>query len=182
MPAGRGKLVWAVGLFLATLLAFRGVVECGFINFDDPAYVQDNPLVPGGLAPGNVGRAFTTIHAGYWIPLTWVSYQFDYALNGLAPAGYHRTNLLLHAANVVLLILLLCRLTGTTGRSAAVAALFALHPVQVESVAWVTERKDVLSTFFWLLTLWAYAGYVERPHWRRYLANPSLYLRHFLGS
>ena len=166
----REKYLWAVGLFLVTLLAFRQVVRCDFINFDDPAYVQNNPLVAGGLTPSNVGRAFTTIHAGYWIPLTWVSYQLDYSLGGLTPGGYHRTNLLLHAANAVLLFLLLCRLTGGTGRSAVAAALFALHPIQVESVAWVTERKDVLSTFFGLLALWTYVGYVERPSWRRYLA------------
>ena len=165
----RGKYLWAAGLFLTTLLTFRQVVRCDFINFDDPTYVQNNPLVAGGLTLSNVGRAFTTIHAGYWIPLTWVSYQLDYSLYGLAAGGYHRTNLLLHAANVVLLFLLLCRLTGSTGRSAVVAALFALHPIQVESVAWVTERKDVLSTFFGLLALGAYVGYVERPGWRRYL-------------
>ena len=166
----RGRYLWAAGLFLVTLLAFHHVVRCDFINFDDPTYVQNNPLVAGGLTPANVGRAFTTLHAGYWIPLTWISYQLDYSLHGLAASGYHRTNLLLHAANVVLLFLLLCRLTGSTGRSAVVAALFALHPIQVESVAWVTERKDVLSTFFGLLALGAYVGYGERPGWRRYLA------------
>lgn len=170
MPPGRVKFLWAVGLFLTTLLAFRDVVRCDFINFDDPAYVQDNPLVHDGLSPQSAARAFTTIHAGYWIPLTWISYQLDYTLHGLTPAGYHRTNLLLHAANVVLLFLLLSSLTGAIGRSGVAAALFALHPIQVESVAWVTERKDVLSTFFWLLTLRAYVWYVAARSWRRYLA------------
>src|SRR5262249_58216680 len=97
------------------------------------------------------------------------SHQVDYQLYGLSPGGFHRTNLLLHAANVVLLFLVLCRMTNALGRSAVVAALFALHPLHVESVAWVAERKDVLSTLFWMLTLAAYLHYVRRPGARRYL-------------
>jgi tetratricopeptide (TPR) repeat protein len=159
-------LRFLIGLTLvaATLAVYRPVCNYSFVNLDDPYYVQDNPLVRE-----NPLAAFTTIHAGYWIPLTWISYQIDYQISGLAPGGYHRTNLLLHAANVLLLFILLCRLTGATLPSGFAAALFALHPLQVESVAWVTERKDVLSTFFGLLALHAYAGYAVRPSIFRYL-------------
>src|SRR5262245_48094400 len=133
MIALRLRLALAALLFLTVLFVFRPAVGCDFINFDDPAYVQNNPILHGSPV-----EAFTTIHAGYWIPLTWLSYQVDYALGGLSPAGYHRTNVLLHALTAALLFLVLCRMTGSTGRSLVVAALFAFHPVQVESVAWVT--------------------------------------------
>src|SRR5262249_21402948 len=125
---------------------------------------------------GGPRDAFTTIHAGYWIPLTWASYQLDYALGGLSPAGYHRTNVVLHAATAALLFLVLFRLTGAAGRSCVVACLFAFHRVQVESVAWVTERKDVLSTFFLVLTLAAYAHHADRPGPGRYLLVVLLFL------
>src|SRR5437879_3028621 len=164
MPLSRPRLLIALALVAATFAVYRPVGNYLFINLDDPDYVQDNPIVRAGPA-----RAFTSIHAGYWIPLTWISYQIDYRLYGLAAGGYHRTNLLLHVANGVLLFWLLCRLTGSTWSSAFAAALFALHPLQVESVAWVTERKDVLSTFFGLLALHAYAAYANHPGVRRYL-------------
>jgi tetratricopeptide (TPR) repeat protein len=164
MAPSRLRFLIALFMVAATLVVYRPVTGFGFVNLDDPDYVQDNPIVISGP-----GSAFTTIHAGYWIPLTWISYQLDYQLYGLAPGGYHRTNLFLHAANFVLLFVLLCRLTGATWPSAFVSALFALHPLQVESVAWITERKDVLSTFFGLLALHAYAGYVQRPSIPRYL-------------
>src|SRR5262249_17550319 len=141
MPPSRLRFLIALALVGATLVVYRPVCNYAFVNLDDPDYVQDNPI----LRPGPVA-AFTSIHAAYCIPLTRISYQLDYQLYGLAPGGYHCTNLLLHAANVVLLFLLLCRLTGATLASAIAAGLFALHPLQVESVAWVTERKDVLST------------------------------------
>jgi tetratricopeptide (TPR) repeat protein len=164
MPPSRLRFFIGAALVAATLAVYAPVCSYSFVNLDDPIYVQDNPLLRESPL-----RAFTTIHAGYWIPLTWISYQVDYQLYGLAPGGYHRTNLLLHTANVLLLFLLLCRLTGATLPSGFVAALFALHPLQVESVAWVTERKDVLSTFFGLLALHAYVGYAARPGLTRYL-------------
>jgi tetratricopeptide (TPR) repeat protein len=164
MTSSRLRFLIAFALVAATLAVYRPVCHYAFVNLDDPDYVPANPLLQAGPL-----RAFTTIHAGYWIPLTWISYQLDYVLTGPAPGGYHRTNLLLHAANALLLFLLLSRLTGATLPSGFVAALFAFHPLQVESVAWVTERKDVLSTFFGLLTLHAYAAYVERPAVSRYL-------------
>jgi tetratricopeptide (TPR) repeat protein len=160
----RLRFLICLSLIAATLAVYRPVGGFLFVNLDDPDYVQDNPIVRSGPA-----SAFTTIQAGYWIPLTWLSYQLDYQLYGLAAGGYHRTNMLLHAANAILLFLLLCRLTGATWPSAFAAALFALHPLQVESVAWVTERKDVLSTFFGLLAFHAYAGYVRQPRIPRYL-------------
>jgi hypothetical protein len=168
-PSSRVPLLLAAGLFLTTVLVFQPAVRCDFINFDDPSYVQNNPLLYGGLSLDSAGRAITTVHAGYWIPLTWLSYLVDYQLCGLDPAGYHRTNVLLHAASAALLFVVLFRMTNAVGRSLVAAALFALHPVQVESVAWVTERKDVLSTLFLVLALGAYARYAERPSVRRYL-------------
>src|SRR5262249_1578748 len=125
MPPSRLRFLIGVTLVVTTLAVYRFVCTCSFVNLDDPIYVQDNPLLNK-----NPLAAFTTIHAGYWIPLTWISYQIDYQLYGLAPAGYHRTNLLLHAANVVLVFMLLCRLTGATLPSGLAAALFALHPLQ----------------------------------------------------
>jgi Tfp pilus assembly protein PilF len=154
-----------------TLVAFWPVLRCGFVNFDDPEYVIDNPRVHKGLTADNIRWAFTTFRAANWHPLTWLSLQADCTLHGNAePFGFHLTNLLLHLGCTLLLFLTLRVLTGAVWRSALVAALFAVHPLHVESVAWVSERKDVLSTFFWCLTLAAYGWYVRRPGVGRYLA------------
>lgn len=163
----------AAALVACVLFAFGDLIWGGpyqFVNFDDHEYVVDNPHVHGGLRPEGVSWALTTYHHFNWHPLTWLSLQLDHQLYGLSPRGYHATNVLLHAANAVLLFLFLRRTTGAPWPSAAVAGLFALHPLHAESVAWVTERKDVLSTFFWFLTLIAYARYAERPGVGRYLA------------
>jgi len=154
--------IW-IGLLLvaATVAAFWRVLGCDFIDFDDPDYFSSNIHVRTGLSLSNVIWAFTTSHGANWHPLTWLSLMLDAELFGQGPLGPHLTNLLLHAANTGLLFLLLRRLTGATWRSAAVAALFALHPLHVESVAWVSERKDVLSAFFGLLSLWAYGCYAQ---------------------
>ncbi len=141
---------------------------CDFVNFDDGLYVTDNPLVQQGLTWDGAVWALQTTHASNWHPVVWFSHMLDCSLFGLFPGGHHLTNLLLHVLNTILLFLLLRRLTGAMWRSALVAALFGWHPVHVESVAWVAERKDVLSTLFWILTIWAYAHYVERPQRRRY--------------
>src|ERR1043166_3573437 len=146
-------------LALGTLALFGPVCGHSFLNFDDPAYVTDNPHVQGGLTLDNIRWAFTSSHSGNWHPVTWLSHMLDCQLFGLNPAGHHLTNVLLHVANTVLLFLVLRRMTKALWRSAFVAALFALHPLHVESVAWVSERKDVLSTFFFMLTLLAYAKY-----------------------
>ena len=148
-------------LVAATLAVYWPAIHGYFLNYDDPLYFTSNRHVLTGLTPGNVVWAFTTGHASNWHPLTWLSLMLDAQLFGKGPIGPHLTNLLLHAANTVLLFLLLRRLTAAMWRSALVAALFALHPLHVESVAWVTERKDVLSAFFGLLSLGAYARFVE---------------------
>jgi tetratricopeptide (TPR) repeat protein len=162
----------AVCVALLALTAGAMGVGCwnGFTNYDDTDYVTTNQEVRAGLSAAGLRWAFTSFHAANWHPLTWLSLQLDATLFGPEAAwGYHLTNLLLHAANVLLLFLTLRRMTGAVWRGAAVAALFAVHPAHVESVAWIAERKDVLSGFFWMLTLLVYAWYAERPGWRRYL-------------
>ena len=144
-----------------TLLVFWPVTRCDFVNFDDPDYVTANPHVPSGLTLANLAWASTTGAASNWHPLTWLSLMLDASLFGTNPAGYHFTNLAIHAANAVLLFWLLRTLTAATWRSALVAALFAWHPLAVESVAWISERKNVLSTFFGLLSLLFYAWYAQ---------------------
>ena len=165
MCSGQGssafRLLLCLVLGVATLVTFWPVLHSGFINHDDGEYVVDNPHVATGLTARNVVWAFTTGHSCNWHPLTWLSHMLDVQVFGLSPAGHHAVNLLLHIANAVVLLFLLLRLTSALWPSFAVAALFALHPLHVESVAWVAERKDVLSTLFFLLTLWAYAKYVE---------------------
>ena len=148
-------------LGLVTLSVYWLAALNGFVNYDDPDYVTSNPHVQGGLTWQNIVWAFTSGHASNWHPLTWLSHMLDWQLFGDKPAGHHLTSVLFHVANAVLVFLVLRQITGACWRSAFIAALFALHPLHVESVAWISERKDVLSTFFLLLTLAAYAGYVE---------------------
>ena len=162
-------LIISVVLVVATLFVFWQVRNHQFITLDDNNYVLDNPYVRRGPTPGSVAWAFTTMHASNWHPLTWLSHMFDCTLYGLNPGGHHVTNLLFHVASSLLLFLALRRMTGGLWESGLVAALFALHPLRVESVAWVSERKDVLSAFFWMLTMWAYARYVQRPEIKKYL-------------
>lgn len=168
MTEHRLTILACIVLALATFAVYGEVGSHPFIHFDDGAYVFDNPVVQGGLTLKGVKWAFTTLYAGYWMPLTWLSHMLDCQLFGLSPGGPHLTNLLFHIANTLLLFLWLLRATRTPGPAFLVAALFAWHPLHVESVAWVAERKDVLSTFFWLLTMWAYLWYVERPAGSRY--------------
>jgi len=171
--APRRRLV-ALSLVLLVLLAYDGVGRCGFVGFDDPLYVSGNPEVLRGLTAGGVrwafsaGLLFDTPHADYWAPLTVLSRMLDATLYGADPAGHHLTNVVLHALDAALLFLVLQTLTGALLRSALAAALFAVHPLCVESVAWVTERKDVLSGLFWLLGIAAYARYVRSPTPGRY--------------
>lgn len=161
----------AIGSILAmlTLAVFWQVQYFDFVNYDDPGYVYENQHILDGLSWNNVVWAFTTGYFGNWNPLTWLSYILDCQLWGPGPIGFHLTNLLLHLANTLLLFLVLRNMTGTLWRSAFVAALFALHPLHVEPVAWVAGRKDVLSTFFWLLTMAAYTHYARRPRLISYL-------------
>jgi tetratricopeptide (TPR) repeat protein len=163
------KLLVAALLILLTIIAFLPLKHNGFINsFDDNTYVTKNLFVQGGLSLRGLTYAFTTTQAANWHPLTWLSLMLDYQLFGWNPKGYHATNLFFHLANVLLLFLILENMTKAFWPSALTAALFALHPLHVESVAWVAERKDVLSTFFWLTTMGAYLRYVRRPGWGRY--------------
>ena len=154
----------------ATLIAFWQVNHCDFINYDDPSYVTENIHIRHGITTEAIRWAFTTDYAANWHPVTWISHMLDVELFGLKPRWHHLTNLLFHIANTLLLFFVFHRMTKTTWQSAFVAALFALHPLHVESVAWVAERKDVLSTFFWMLTMGAYIHYVEHPRFRSYLA------------
>ncbi len=166
---GRRTALVGAALVLLTLAAFGHACANGFVNYDDPQYVAEGSHVRAGLSAAGARWAFTATEAFNWHPLTWLSLQLDHDLFGPRPWGYHLTNVLLHAANTLLLFLVLHGLTGAVWRSAAVAGLFALHPLHVESVAWVSERKDVLSTFFGLLAVLAYLPYARRPGWRRYL-------------
>ena len=136
-----------------TLAAYWPVYSADFINFDDDRYITENPHVQAGLTAESIGWAFTTFSVGNWHPLTWMSHQLDWELWGTRAGGHHFTNLLLHIASALLLFGLLHRMTRRLWPSALVAALFALHPLHVESVAWVAERKDVLSIFFGLLAI-----------------------------
>ena len=150
-------------LLLAVLAVFLPTVGYDFVNFDDNEYVYDNPHVANGLTAEGFVWAFTTAHANNWHPLTWLSHALDCQLYDLQPWGHHLTNVLLHAATAILLFLVLRRMTGDLWPSAFVAAVFAVHPLRAESVAWVSERKDVLSGLFFMLTLGAYMRYVPRP-------------------
>lgn len=164
--APRRWIPW--GLILATLAVYAQVGGYDFINLDDQFYVTENSHVQRGLSLESVRWAFFTAHASNWHPLTWLSHTLDCQLFGLNPGMHHLVNLTFHLAATLLLHRALLRMTSESWPSAMVAALFALHPLHVESVAWVAERKDVLSGFFWMLTIWAYARYAERPDGRRY--------------
>jgi len=176
---------WFVALALAALTSavFWPVSRHGFIELDDYKYILENPNVSAGLGGDGLRWAFTSWgYEGNSDPLTWLSHMLDVSLYGLNPAGHHVTNLLLHMLNTVLLFTVLWRMTGFAGRSAFVAALFAVHPLHVESVAWVAERKDVLSAFFLMLTLQAYERYVRRPGLLWYVAVAFLFLLGLLAK
>ena len=162
----RCSAAWVfIPLGLLVLAGYWSVLTHDFVNCDDPTYVTENVRVQGGVTWANVVWAFTTTEAEFWHPLTWLSHMLDCQCFALRSWGHHLTNLLLHLANTVLVFFCLQRLTGARGRSFVVAALFGLHPLHVESVAWVAERKDLLSALFFLLTLWAYCRYAQvRSH------------------
>ena len=151
------------------LIVYGRAATFGFAPIDDAYYVWDNAFVKGGLSWAGIKYAFTTNQTANWHPLTWLSLMLDAQIGGVNAGVFHSVNVLLHAANSALLYLVLAAMTGRRGRSGVVAALFALHPLHVESVAWISERKDVLSTLFWLLTLAAWLRYLERPRPARYV-------------
>ncbi len=165
------KTVTAIAVVLVAIILFiyAPVLNYGFLSYDDPAYVSRNAQVLRGLTGKGVLWAFTTGHSANWHPVTWLSHMLDVQMYGMNAGLHHLTNLLLHIANALLLFALLFRTTGAWRRSAVVAALFAAHPLHVESVAWIAERKDVLSTLFWMLTMHAYVNYVGKPRLSRYL-------------
>jgi len=170
------RLILCLLLALATLALFNPVIRAPFLNYDDSVYVTENVQIRAGLTWNTIVWSFRTPRAVDWHPLTWLSYALDRQMFGLKPAGYHLTNVLLHTANGVLLFLILASATGLVWRSLAVAALFALHPINVESVAWIAERKNVLSMFFFLVALAAYGWYARRPGIGRYLAVTCAYI------
>jgi Tfp pilus assembly protein PilF len=169
------RLIFCLLLALVTIALYNSVTRAPFLNFDDVESVTDNPQVRAGLTWHTFVWAFRTSEASDWKPITWLSHAFDCQIFGLNPAGPHTINVLLHAANAVLLFLILESATGLAWRSLGVAALFALHPINVESVAWISERKNVLSMLFFLLALAAYGWYTRRPGVGRYLAVTLAY-------
>src|SRR5882672_9380174 len=162
MKVRGGPLLLSLLLAVGTFIVFVPVASYQFVNFDDGDYVSSNLHVQGGLTWENVGWAFNGGHAANWHPLTWLSHMLDWEMFGPRAGGHHLVSVILHVLNAVLLFHLLRQVTGALWRSALVAALFALHPLHVESVAWISERKDVLSTLFFMLTIRAYAKYAER--------------------
>ena len=165
------QLVIMVIIFLAvmSLVVYWPAQKHEFINYDDYGYVTKNNLVRSGISAGGVKQAFCTIHLGNWHPLTMMSHMLDWQLFENKAGGHHWTSVIIHIFNAVLLFVFLYMATGAIWRSAFVAALFAVHPINVESVAWISERKNVLSTFFWILTMIFYVWYVKLPDWKRYL-------------
>lgn len=165
------RIVATAALLAALAIAlFASLRTAGFIGLDDPGYVHANPHVTAGFNASSFAWAWSMSgYAANWHPLTWLSHMLDVELFGVWAGGHHLTSVLWHALNTSLLFLLLYRMTSAPGRSAFVAAMFAVHPMHVESVAWIAERKDVLSTFFWLVTMLAYAEWTRRPHGGRYL-------------
>ncbi len=151
------------GILVLILLAYYPVFNSHFVNYDDPSYVTANNHVKSGLSSDSIKWAFTTFYFYNWHPLTWISHMLDVQLFGLNPVGHHAISLLFHVANSFLLFVLFKRMTRATWKSLCIASLFALHPLHVESVAWVADRKDVLSTFFWFLTMLAYVVHASRP-------------------
>ena len=170
------------GLFVLAILPYLPTLGYDFVNFDDGTYVVDNPIVRHGLTWSNLGWAWTTMTAGNWHPITWLSHMLDCQIFGMRPGWHHLINVLIHAANAALVFLAFRAMTGMMWRSALVAALFAVHPLHVESVAWIAERKDVLSTLFGLLSLWAYIQYVRAPSPGRYCLVAGMFALSLLSK
>lgn len=182
LPSGRVTVYAGAGIAIATVLAYLPAFGAGFINYDDFDYVTKNPEVPKGLTGDGIRWAFTTNHMANWHPLAWISHMVDASLFGLNPAGHHATSVVIHAANALLVAWLLIEATGegreartVPWRSLTVAALFGLHPLHVESVAWVSERKDVLCGFFWLLTLIAWVRWTRSKSTRTYVIALAMF-------
>jgi len=173
-----------IGVILAawTLLLFHPVQHYGFVTLDDGGFVFKNVRLQSGLTADGIRWAFSTTHTGNWHPLTWLTLLVDHEIFGLYPGGYHWTNLILHLGAVVLLFLALNRMTGQVWAAALAALLFGIHPLRVESVAWISERKDVLCALFWMLTLWTYARYAEKSTGWRYAAVTASFVAALLSK
>ncbi len=169
-------------LAVATVAIYAQTATHGYVAYDDDQYVYENHWVKAGLTAPNVAWAFTTFFYANWHPLTWISYMLDFSLWGSNPGAQHLVNVAFHLASTLLLFLVLARMTRQPWRAALVAAIFTIHPLRVESVAWISERKDVLSTFFEMLTLLLYVGYAARPSVRRYLAVALLFALSLLAK
>jgi hypothetical protein len=167
----REHLVFLIVLVLAilTLATYWRSQDYGFIEYDDQLYITKNYLIQSEISLKSIAVTFKDVHTGNWHPVTMLSHMLDWQLFGANAGGHHWTNVIFHVFNTILLFVLLRMMTGAIWRSAFVAALFAIHPINVESVAWIAERKNVLSTFFWFLTMICYVWYVRSPGWKRYL-------------
>jgi tetratricopeptide (TPR) repeat protein len=165
----RAELLTCLLLVMVTFAVYWQVRNYAFVYIDDSQYVTENQHVQAGLSHESIIWAFSSQHAANWHPITWLSHMLDVELYGLNPGAHHQTNVIFHLFNALLLFFVLRKMTGGLWQSGFVAALFALHPLHVESVAWVSERKDVLSTFFWMLTMFSYAHYAAHPGIKRYL-------------
>ncbi|MDX1632607.1 MAG: hypothetical protein R3234_12130, partial [Thermoanaerobaculia bacterium] len=164
------RALLAALLFLLVVGTFLPAAEHSFVNYDDTLYVTENPRVRQGVSPGGIAWAFRTFRASNWHPLTWISHMIDWELYGPNARGHHLTSILLHGGTAFLLFLIWHRMTGAFWSAAAMAALFSVHPLRVESVVWIAERKDVLSMFLAAVTLALYVRYVESPRSGRFLA------------
>src|SRR6266550_4756706 len=178
------KITFGIYLILAaiSLAVFGQTIRYEFVNFDDDLYVYNTPAIQAGLTIKGIAAAFTSQHAHNWHPLTTISHMLDCQLYGLNAGGHHATNIILHTIAVLLLFQVLWQMTGAVWKSAIVAALFAVHPLHVESVAWVSERKDVVSAVFFMLTLWAYVRYADAPSIGRYLIVSVMFAFGFLSK
>jgi Flp pilus assembly protein TadD len=182
MSASARRLLISVGLAVAVVAVFGRAARYDFIELDDRGYVVDNAMVQGGLSADGVAWAFTTFRQANWHPLTWISLMADASIGGGGPRAFHIGNIAYHAAATVLLFLLVARLTGCEGRSAAVALLFAIHPLRVESVVWIAERKDVLSQALGFAALYAWVGWVRKPSNARYATALALFAAGLLAK
>ncbi|HVN05235.1 MAG TPA: tetratricopeptide repeat protein [Bryobacteraceae bacterium] len=174
--SGRRPILIAAALVILVFAVFGRTVGDKFIYYDDDYYVTRNPIVQRGLTLDGISWALTTADYFYWHPVSWMSHMLDCEIYGLQPAGHHFTNVVIHALTTVMVFAALFGLTGAVWRSALAAALFAIHPLRVESVAWIAERKDLLAGFFWFACILAYTAYARRPSWKRYLWVAALFV------
>ena len=176
------KNIFALLIIILVCIAYTPVLHNDFVNFDDDIYVTENFHINDGVTPKNIQWTFTAVYAKNWHPLTWLSHMLDIQIFGMNPFGHHLTNLIFHLFNAFLLFIILKKMSGAYWKSLIVMALFALHPIHVESVAWVSERKDVLSTFFWMLAIWSYIHYIKKSGVKNYLLICACFILSLLAK